>query len=103
MKLMLEDKDIQKLKEVLVTKEDLKNFATKEDLDKTNNQLLQEIFTTKEDLKSFREEVRKDFSDLQTAIDAYDNKVDTYAQEMVMLAHKVDRHERWFHQIADKC
>jgi len=29
---MLDDKDIQKLKEILVTKEDLKSFATKEDL-----------------------------------------------------------------------
>jgi len=29
-------------------------------------------------------------------------KADTYFQEMVMLAHKVDRLERWILQIAEK-
>jgi len=99
---MLGDKDIQKLKEVFATKEDLERFATKGDLDKVSGELLKEIFATKEDLEVFREEVRKSFSDLQTAIDAYAKKVDAFAQEMVMLAHKVDRHEKWLHQIADK-
>jgi len=99
---MLEDKDIQKLKEVFATKEDLERFVTKGDLDKAKRELLQEIFVTKEDLEVFREEVRKSFSDLHTAIDAYAKKVDTFAQEMIMLAHKVDRHEKWLHQIAQK-
>ena len=99
---MLEDKDIQKLKKVFATKEDLEKFVTKGDLDKVSNELLKEIFATKEDLETFREEVRKSFSDLHTAIDGYAKKVDTYAQEMIMLAHKVDRHEKWLHQIAEK-
>lgn len=46
--------------------------------------------------------VKKDFIDLQTSVDAYAKKADDYFQEMVALAHKVDRHEKWFHQIADK-
>jgi len=91
---MLDDKDIQKLKEIFTTKGDLERFTTKGDLDKVSNELLKEIFATKENLEAFREEVRKSFSDLQTAIDAYAKKVDTYAQEMIMLAHKVDRHEK---------
>ena len=108
---MLDDKDIRKLKEVLATKkdlerfatkEDLERFATKEDLDERSNKLLQEIFSTKEDLEGFKDEVRKSFSGLHSAIDAYAKKVDDYAQEMIMLAHKVDRHEKWLHQIADK-
>lgn len=74
---MLDDKDIQKLIEVFATREEV---ATKQDL---------EVF-------------RKDFSDLQTSVDAYAKKADTYFQEMVMLTHKVDRHEKWFQQIADK-
>ena len=53
-----------------------------------------EVFATKEDFESFREEMRKAFSDLQTSVDAYAKKADTYFQEMVMLAHKVDRHEK---------
>lgn len=48
------------------------------------------------------DEMKKDFVDLQTSVDAYAKKADTYFQEMVMLAHKVDRHEKWFQQIADK-
>ena len=35
-------------------------------------------------------------------IDAYAKKADAYFQEMVMLSHKVDRHEKWIKQLADK-
>jgi len=74
---MLEDKDIKKMIEVFATKKDLEDFVTKD-------------------------EFRKAISGLHSAIDAYAKKVDDFAQEMVMLAHKVDRHEQWLHQIADK-
>lgn len=46
--------------------------------------------------------MEKRFDELQTAVDAYANRADTYFQEMVMLAHKVDKHEKWLQQIADK-
>jgi len=49
---MLEDKDIQKMIEVFATREELKNFVTKDDL-------------------------RSAVSELQTSIDAYAKKVDT--------------------------
>jgi len=74
---MLTDKDIQKL---------IKVFATRDEV------------ATKKDLVG----LRKDFSNLQTTVDAYAKKADTYFQEMVMLAHKVDRLERWINQIAKK-
>jgi len=74
---MLTDEDIKKLIEVFATREEV---ATKQDL----------------------ERLRKDFADLQTSVDAYAKKADTYFQEMVMLAHKVDRLEKWIHQIAKK-
>lgn len=74
---MLTSEDIQKLIEVFATKEDLKdavqNLSTKEDIDT-----------------------------LLTAVDTYAKKADTYFQEMLMLAHKVDRHEKWIQQIAEK-
>lgn len=74
---MLTNEDIQKLIEVFATKEDLKavvqNLTTKEDFDK-----------------------------LLTAVDTYAKKADAYFQEMVMLAHKVDRPEKWLQQIAEK-
>ena len=74
---MLTDEDIKKLIEVFATREEV---ATKKDL----------------------EELRKDFANLQASVDAYAKKADTYFQEMVMLAHKVDRHEKWIRQIAEK-
>ncbi len=74
---MLEDEDIQKLAAVFVTKEDLKeavgNLSTKDE-----------------------------FNNLVTSIDSYARKADTYFQEMVMLSHKVERHDRWIQQIAQK-
>jgi hypothetical protein len=35
-------------------------------------------------------------------VEKKDEKADTYFQEMVMLAHKVDRIEKWVLQLADK-
>lgn len=60
------------------------------------------VFPSKEDFESFKEEIKQSFSDLQTSVDAYAKKADTYFQGMVMLAHKIDRHEKWFQQIAEK-
>lgn len=47
-------------------------------------------------------ELKRNFNTLQTAVDGYAKKADTYFQEMVMLAHKVDRMERWILQLAKK-
>jgi len=33
------------------------------------------------------EDLKKDFSDLQTSVDTYAKKADTYFQEMVALSH----------------
>jgi len=74
---MLENEDIEKLINVFATKEDLKkavkNLSTKDD-----------------------------FNNLLNAVDGYAKKADTYFQEMVMLSHKVDRHEKWIQQVAEK-
>ena len=63
-----------------------------------------EVFATKEDLKEAVKDLstKKDVNNLLNAVDAYAKKADTYFQEMVMLAHKVDRHEKWIQQIAEK-
>lgn len=63
-----------------------------------------EVFATKEDLKEAVKDLstKKDVNDLLNAIDAYAKKADTYFQEMVMLAHKVNRHEKWIQRIAEK-
>jgi len=58
----------------------------------------EQIFATKQEF----EELRKDFSRLANGVDNDAKKADTYFQEMVMLAHKVDRHEKWIQQLATK-
>jgi len=54
-----------------------------------------------EDLRENKAD-KSDVNNLLNAIDSYAKKADTYFQEMVMLAHKVDRHEKWICQIAEK-
>jgi len=45
---------------------------------------------------------KSDFNNLLTAVDSYAHKADGYFQEMVALTHKVDRHEKWLLEIAEK-
>ncbi len=45
---------------------------------------------------------KSDINNLMNAVDAYAKKADTYFQEMLMIANKVDRHEKWLHQVAEK-
>lgn len=45
---------------------------------------------------------KSNVDNLCCAVDAYAKKADTYFQEMVSLSHKVDRQEKWIHQMADK-
>ena len=61
-----------------------------------------EVFPSKEDFESFKDELKQSFSDLQTSVDTYAKKADTYFQEMVMLTHKVNRLEKWIQEIAEK-
>jgi len=48
------------------------------------------------------DELGEMFRELQGAVDSYAKRADTYFQEMVMLSHQVNRHERWIRQIAEK-
>lgn len=72
----------------MLTHEDIKNLSDYQ----------KEIFATKEDIKHLDAK----FDVLLTSVDNYAKKADTYFQEMVVLSNKVNRHERWFHLIADK-
>jgi len=48
------------------------------------------------------DEMKGNFNNLLTAVDSYAKRADTYFQEMVALSHKVDRHEKWLHEVAEK-
>lgn len=45
---------------------------------------------------------KKQVDDLTTTVDGLAGDIKDYHQEMLMLAHKVDRLERWIHEIAQK-
>ncbi|MBI2123782.1 MAG: hypothetical protein HYU04_00895 [Candidatus Wildermuthbacteria bacterium] len=74
-------------------------MLTEEDIKK-----LIEVFATREEMKEIVADLvtKEEFSTLLTSLDSYAQKADTYFQEMVMLAHKVDRHEKWIQQLAEK-
>ena len=76
----------------MLTDEDIKKIIEAE----------REVFPTKGEFENFRGEMRKDFAEMLTAVDSYSKKADTYFQEMLMLSHKVDRHEKWILQLAEK-
>jgi hypothetical protein len=101
---MLTQGDIQKIAEA-----SQKNLATKKDInerfdsvDKRFDVVAKELFATRDDLEKFKTEIQVSFSNLQTSVDAYAKKADAYFQEMVMLSHKVDRHEKWLLAMAEK-
>ena len=58
------------------------------------------VMVTKEEISELP--TKDDFNNLLTSVDNYAKKADTYFQEMVVLAHKVDRMERWILQLAEK-
>jgi len=65
---------------------------------------LAEVFATKDEIKEMISPLstKANFNDLQTSVDAYAVKADKYFQEMTMLTSKVDRHDKWLLQIAEK-
>ena len=72
-------------------------MLTQEDI-----KLMEKAFATKQDLEIFKESIIDVMSDLQKSVDSYSKKADAYFQEMVMLSHKVDRHEKWLLAMAEK-
>lgn len=65
---------------------------------------LAEVFATKDEIKEMISPLstKENFNELMMSIDAYATKVDTYSQEMTMLTGKVNRHDKWLLQIAEK-
>ena len=75
---MLTDQDIIKLSAVLATKEDIK------------------------DLKQETQNLRESLNILTTSVDKLAKSVSDLKVEYVAVMSKVDRHEKWLQQIANK-
>lgn len=64
--------------------------------------ILKEIFSLEKRMDVGFGDLHTNFNQLQKSVDNYAKKADTYFQEMTMLAHKVDRLEKWILQLAEK-
>lgn len=71
-------------------------------MDKDFSELIEYLDGKFIEVKSEIVDLKNNFSDLQGSVDAYAKRADDYFQEMVMLSHKIDRHEKWIQQIAGK-
>lgn len=88
---MLTNEDIQKLKEVLATKEDLAKIVTIEEFDQFKVEI-------KQDLDGLREMVQV----LVVSVDKLVKAVSDLKTEYAAITNQVGRHEKWFQQIAEK-
>jgi len=75
---MLTSEDIAKITSVVATKEDIEDI--------------------KKDINGLRESIQA----LTISVDKLVKAVDDLKTEYAMVKNQVDRHERWFQQVADK-
>lgn len=63
-----------------------------------------EVADIKEEVTDIKERMatKVEVNKLLDAVDAYMKQGEDYRQEMLMLARKIDRHEKWILQIAEK-
>ena len=99
---MLTNEDIKKLKEALSTKDDLDHFRTE------MNQNFAKVVTLDE-FDQFKAEIKQDLDGLRESVQALTVSIDKLVkaiadmhEEYVMITGKVDRHEKWIQQIAEK-
>ncbi|MDP2934167.1 MAG: hypothetical protein Q8N59_00130 [bacterium] len=90
------DKDYSELIQYLDTK-----FTKVDDRFERTSERFDIIDRTLTDLKETKAE-KKDVQDLVNAIDKLTKSMSIYHDEYVVLTAKVDKHEKWFQQVADK-
>ena len=86
------------------TKQDLLGMATKKDLLELSAKLL-----PREEFDLFKNETNQNFKELKESVNNLTNSVDGLVnkkagadQEDAMVTLKLNRHEKWFHQVANK-
>jgi len=83
------------------TKEDLEKLATKEGLNKASVTVIanrEDIKETKREISDLKESVQS----LAISVDRLVKAVDDLKTEYVSVKNQINRHEKWFHQVADK-
>jgi uncharacterized coiled-coil DUF342 family protein len=64
--------------------------------------LFKEVQSVRKDMNHRFDEASKDRDDIKGAVAELAGQIRDYHQEMIMLTRKVDRMERWIHEIAKK-
>ncbi len=92
---MLTENDINQLKGLLATKEDLKAFTLK--------------LVAAEEFDEFRQENNQKLSSIDESINTLTNTIDSFLKKMedlkdedAMATEKLKRHEKWLTQMAEK-
>lgn len=92
---MLTNEDVQKLSEIVATKDDVTNLVTQ--------------LVTQKEFAEFREDADEKFDSLRMAIenliisvDKLTKTVENLSQEYVFINSKLDRHEKWIQLLAEK-
>ncbi|MFH1894431.1 MAG: hypothetical protein ABH813_00795 [Patescibacteria group bacterium] len=88
---MLTGEDIQKLKEVLATKEDMGKLVTLEEFDRSESEV-------KQDISDLRESIQA----LTVSVDKLVKSVGDLKTEYAAVKIQMSRHEKWILQLADK-
>jgi uncharacterized protein Yka (UPF0111/DUF47 family) len=80
-----------------------KDFDTHvESVDKRFDVVTKEVISLRTDMDRGFAELKDDFRQLQNSVDNYAAKADKFFMELIALANKVDRLERWIQEIAEK-
>jgi len=84
--------------------EKFQKVATKDDLNNLSVKLL-----PREEFEKFEKEISRELFDIKESINTLTNSIDklvgsvnSLTQEYTMVANKIDRHEKWLHQVAEK-
>ena len=83
---------------------DAKQFDTilQKRFDSNAKVMIREFDRLREDIRKLDDRVTSGVDTIQKSVDAYAKRTDEYMQEMLALAHKVDRLERWIMKIAEE-
>ncbi len=99
---MLTNEDIKKLQEVLSTKNDLDQFKTEMNRNFSKVVTLEEFDQFKVEIKQDIDGLREMVQSLVVSVDKLVKAVTDLKTEYAAITNQVNRHEKWFQQIAEK-
>ena len=88
---MLTNEDLEKLKEVLATKEDIGKLVTLDEFDRSESEI-------KQDINGLRESIQA----LTVSVDKLVKSISDLKTEYAVVKIQMNRHEKWILQLADK-